>query len=223
MIRLTDVHYRFPGNDKLALYVPKLSISTQQHTAITGSSGCGKTTLLRLIAGVLTTHSGTIQTLGENTSALSPQANGQQRLRSIGMVFQDFALLDYLSALENMILTARLGKFDLSDAKLHAKNLAQRAGIEHVLHRRPDQLSQGERQRVAVCRALVTKPQLILCDEPTGNLDPSRSKDMVDLVITEADSIGATVLTVTHDHSVLNQFNRTIDLNEIASLRRDAT
>lgn len=223
VIRATDVSYQFPGSENLTLRVPSMSISDRQHTAIIGPSGCGKTTLLRLIAGVLIPQQGSICTLGSDTNSLSDKARGQQRLRSIGMVFQEFALLDYLSALDNMLLTARLGEFDLKEARSHAYELAQRAGIEHTLRRRPNQLSQGERQRVAVCRALVTKPKLILCDEPTGNLDASRSKDIIDLVMTEAHKLDATVITVTHDLTILDRFDQRIDLSEIAFLEGESS
>lgn len=135
------------------------------------------------------------------------------------MVFQDFALLDYLSALENIVLTARLGRFDLGASRERARELANRAGITHTLKRRPGRLSQGERQRVAVCRALVTNPKLIICDEPTGSLDPARSSEIIELVLTEAESIGTTVVAVTHDHGVLGSFARSVDLGEIASLK----
>ena len=220
VISVTDLSYQFPGNDNLTLRVPSLRIGEHEHTAITGPSGCGKTTLLRLIAGVLIPTNGSVQTLGVDTASMSRTSRGQQRLKSIGMVFQDFAILDYLSAIENITLTAKLGSADLSSAREHAYVLAAHAGIEHVLHRRPNRLSQGERQRVAVCRALLTKPKLIVCDEPTGNLDPSRSQGIIDLVINEADAIGATVITVTHDHTVLDRFDRVLDLSDIATLER---
>lgn len=218
VIRLLDVEYQFPGHDRLTLRVPSFEVSAGAHTAITGPSGCGKTTLLRLITGVLIPRRGSVRTLGTDTATLHQKARSRQRLRSIGMVFQDFAILDYLTALENILLTAKIGGAEQSSSREHAQTLAERAGIGHVLHRRPGRLSQGERQRVAVCRALVTKPSLIVCDEPTGNLDPSRSKEIVELVMSEADALASTVITVTHDYSVLEQFDRTIDLSKIATL-----
>lgn len=218
IIELSGVVYRFPGTDRLTLNVPSLIVPSGEHTAITGPSGCGKTTLLRLIAGVLVPSAGSVRTLGTDITELHPRARSRQRLRSIGMVFQDFAILDYLSALENIMLTARIASEDSGASREHARALAQRAGIGHVLHRRPGRLSQGERQRVAVCRALVTKPRLVVCDEPTGNLDPSRSQEIIELVLSEAKALESTVITVTHDHSVLERFDRTIDLNQIATL-----
>lgn len=215
---LREVAYRFPGGDGLTLRVPRFEVRSGQHTAIVGPSGCGKTTLLRLISGILRPESGRVRTLDQDPSALPARARGRMRLRSIGMVFQDFALLDYLSAMENIVLTARLGGLALDEARENARSLAQRAGIEHTLRRTPDRLSQGERQRVAVCRALATRPRLIACDEPTGNLDPRRSGEIIDLILTEANTIGATVLTVTHDRGVLDAFERTTDLAEITSL-----
>jgi len=220
VIRLSDVAYRFPGHDRLTLRVPSFSVPEGEHTAVTGPSGCGKTTLLRLIAGVLVPSEGSVRTLGTDTASLHHKARSRQRLQLIGMVFQDFAILDYLTAFENIMLTASIGGTDSGSSREHAKALAERAGIGHVLHRRPGRLSQGERQRVAVCRALVTKPLLVVCDEPTGNLDPSRSKEIIELVVSEADTLGSTVITVTHDHTVLDRFVRTIDLSEVATLER---
>lgn len=218
VIRLSDVAYRFPGHDRLTLRVPSFSVPEGEHTAVTGPSGCGKTTLLRLIAGVLVPSEGSVRTLGTDTASLHHKARSRQRLQLIGMVFQDFAILDYLTAFENIMLTASIGCADSGSSREHARALAERAGIGHVLHRRPGRLSQGERQRVAVCRALVTKPRLVVCDEPTGNLDPSRSKEIIELVVSEADTLGSTVITVTHDHTVLDRFVRTIDLSEVATL-----
>ncbi|MBO6513274.1 MAG: ABC transporter ATP-binding protein [Phycisphaerales bacterium] len=218
IVRFNDVCYRYPGDEQLELRVPRFGINTNEHTAITGPSGCGKTTLLRLLSGVLMPTHGVVETLGVDTASQSNSERGQQRIRSIGMVFQDFALIEYLSALDNILLTARLGKLDLSSARDLSRELADRAGIGHVLRRFPHQLSQGERQRVAICRSLVTKPKLIVCDEPTGNLDPSRSMDIIDLIHSEAQSIGATIVAVTHNQSVCDRFDRSIDLSDFASL-----
>ncbi|MEQ8770465.1 MAG: ABC transporter ATP-binding protein [Phycisphaerales bacterium] len=217
-IRAVGVRYRFPGSERLTLSVTRFEVASGEHTAIVGPSGCGKTTLLRLIVGVLLPSEGTLTTLGAEPAALTPSSRGRERLRSIGMVFQDFALLDYLSSLDNILLTAKLGGFDGATAKRRANALADRAGIAHTLRRRPDRLSHGERQRVAVCRALVTSPKLIVCDEPTGNLDPARSSEIIDLVLSEARDIDATVVAVTHDHGVLGSFDRTVDLGAIARL-----
>ena len=218
VIHARGVRYRFPGAERLTLSVPEFEVPAGEHTAIVGPSGCGKTTLLRLAVGALLPNEGTIRTLGLDPAGMRPSARGRARLRSIGMVFQDFALLDYLTAGENILLTARLGGAAPGPAKEIAHELAARAGIAHTLGRRPDRLSQGERQRVAVCRALVTRPRLIVCDEPTGNLDPTRSGAIVDLVLQEARAIDATVVIVTHDRSVLDSFGRVVDLGEIARL-----
>ena len=218
VISAHGVRYRFPGADRLTLHVPEFAVASGEHTAIVGPSGCGKTTLLRLAVGVLLPTEGTLRTLGTEPATQRPSARGRERLRSIGMVFQEFALLDYLSAIDNIVLTGRLGGFDLRASRDRARELASHAGISHTLRRRPDRLSQGERQRVAVCRALVTNPKLIVCDEPTGNLDPTRSNEIIELVLAEARAIGATVVVVTHDRSVLDSFDRVVDLSAVARL-----
>lgn len=218
VIRVSGLRYEFPGPERLSLAVPSFTTEPGQHTAIVGPSGCGKTTLLRLIVGIITPSSGRITTLGIDPTGRTPAQRGRDRLGSIGMVFQEFALLNYLSALENIILTARLGGCDLPTAKSRARELASNAGIAHTLARKPDRLSQGERQRVAICRALVTRPRLLICDEPTGNLDAQRSGEVMDIMFQEAESIDATVIAVTHDASLLGRFDRSVDLADIASL-----
>ncbi|MEL7472303.1 MAG: ABC transporter ATP-binding protein [Planctomycetota bacterium] len=220
VISVRNARYRFPGAERLTLCVPTLAITPGEHTAIIGPSGCGKTTLLRLIVGLLAPSEGEVRTLGTDPASLRPSERGRARLRSIGMVFQEFALLGYLSALDNITLTARLGGLDLREAKDRARRLAEGAGVAHTLARKPHRLSQGERQRIAVCRALVTHPRLIVCDEPTGNLDPARSDEITRLVLDASNDLNATVVAVTHDRSVLEHFARTIDLAEIASLER---
>jgi len=218
VLRVSGLRYEFPGAGRLTLGVPEFAVPSGEHTAVVGPSGCGKTTLLRLAVGILVPASGRITTLGMDPARLAPSARGRARLRSIGMVFQEFALLGYLSALDNIVLTARLGGADLRTARARARDLAARAGIAHTLGRRPARLSQGERQRVAVCRALITRPRLLVCDEPTGNLDAQRSGEIVDLILHEAEEIGATVVTVTHDRGILDRFRRSVDLGDIASL-----
>ncbi|MEM9373296.1 MAG: ABC transporter ATP-binding protein [Planctomycetota bacterium] len=221
VVSLCDVSYRFPGGDRTVFRVPEFAVRPGEHTAVYGPSGCGKTTLLRLITGITVPERGSVRTLGVEPMLCGPSERGRMRLRSIGMVFQEFALLDYLPVLENIALTARLAGDDLRSCRDRAHELADRAGILHTVRRRPHRLSQGERQRVAVCRALVTRPQLIVCDEPTGNLDPRRSLEIIELILREADTIDATVLAVTHDRSVLGRFARSVDLGRATSLGSD--
>lgn len=194
------------------LRVGDLVIERGQHTACVGPSGCGKTTLLRLLIGILDPTQGQVELLGRPVSPMCASERRAVRLREVGMVFQQFALLEHLSALDNILLPMLLGGGVDEQGRERAHELARATGIEHELRRKPKRLSQGERQRVAICRALVTSPKLIVCDEPTGNLDPTRSRSVVDLVLAEADRLGSTVVLVTHDPSLLGSFSRVLDL-----------
>ena len=202
------------GDGDFSLEVAKLTVATGEHTAFIGPSGCGKTTLLRILTGALPPDRGHVVSLGVDLTAASEAKRRSHRLRRIGMVFQSFALIESLSAMENILLPARLATGG-RDAVARARDLASALGVEHTLRRRPGRLSQGERQRIAIARALVTRPGVVVCDEPTGNLDPSRASDAVGLILREADEIGATVLFVTHDRSLLDRFDRVIDMTAL--------
>jgi len=219
VVSLADVEVvRGTGRDRFALTIGQLTIGPGEHTACVGASGCGKTTLLRAISGVQPVERGAVSVLGENVHAMSDAARRAYRATRIGMVFQHFALIDYLNAIDNILLPYRVCpalRLD-REARARARGLAEQAGIGKLLGRLPDRLSQGERQRVAICRALVTRPSLLLCDEPTGNLDPSRSREAIELILREADGVGATALVVTHDHSLLDLFGSTVDLGSLA-------
>jgi len=135
------------------------------------------------------------------------------RLRSIGFVFQEFKLLEYLTILDSILLPVRLaGRAVDSGLRDRTHALAKRAGIEHLLKRRPARLSQGERQRAAICRALVGDPTIVLADEPTGNLDPVTGEAVLDLLFEEAAVSGAAMLMVTHQHEILHRFDRVVRL-----------
>jgi len=218
MIELRSVRYAYAGGSagRFALKIDELNIDRGEVVACAGPSGAGKTTLLHLVAGVLRADSGCVRVLGEDLSKLSDARRRALRLGRIGMVFQEFELLEYVTAGENILISARLGGGPLSagggtGVRARAEALAATARIAHLLDRKPRMLSQGERQRVAICRALAPGPELILCDEPTGNLDPETSVRIVDLLLEEASRSGATVLMVTHNHDVLGRCDRVID------------
>ena len=136
------------------------------------------------------------------------------------MVFQEFELLEYLTVLDNIILPYRINgslKLDRS-VRTRAVNLAKQVGLGDKTHRLSMRLSHGEKQRVAVCRALVAEPVLLLADEPTGNLDPNNTQRVLDILLDAADATGATVVTVTHDHDLLPKFDRQLDVMDLINL-----
>lgn len=216
MIRLENIRFRYP-NERFELRLPSLEIGESESVAVVGPSGCGKTTLLRLIAAILRPAEGSVRILEREVSSL-PEAEARAfRIRNIGLVFQEFELLDYLTAAENILLPYRVtDALELNEETRDLlPRLAERTGIQHLLEAYPRQLSQGERQRVAICRALITGPRLLLADEPTGSLDPANQDRIVTLLSESAAAAGAGLLMVTHDHRLLDHFKRTIDLPEL--------
>ncbi|MFT4541057.1 MAG: putative ABC transport system ATP-binding protein [Planctomycetota bacterium] len=209
------------AGDGFQLQIESLSIHAAESIACIGPSGSGKSTFLALAAGIELAQRGQVQTLGKAWNQLSDADRRRLRISRIGLVFQEFALFDHLTVRENILLpyfvnpTLSLDR----EAELRASQLAETAGIQAYLQKKPRHLSQGERQRVALCRALVTQPALILADEPTGNLDPDTSRSVVNLMQRERTERGATLVVVTHDHEMLDSFDRVIDFANYSSRR----
>jgi len=224
MIQFDDVRFRY-GRDGFSLYVPQLSIGDGERVAIVGPSGCGKTTLLHLMAGIRLPITGRIKVDDVEVSNLSDSARRRFRISSIGLVFQEFELLDYLNVWENILLPFRINPALRWHRTMNerAKSLADSVGLSGKLTRPIQRLSQGERQRVAICRALITHPKYILADEPTGNLDPSLKSYILDILFDVSARESATLVMVTHDHSLLPHFNRVLPLDECTSKEFEAT
>jgi putative ABC transport system ATP-binding protein len=220
VIEIRDLRFNYPDSP-FALALPSLSMSPGENTALIGPSGCGKTTLLNLLAGVLLPDRGVVEVAGREVSGLGDAERRDFRIRKLGLVFQAFELLDYLTVLDNILLPLRIGAglSVTAEYRRRAAELAERVGIADKLERHPDQLSQGERQRVAVSRALLLKPSIILADEPTGNLDPANKLVVLDLLVDYAREHGATLLTVTHDRELLDRFERVLDFRDINQWR----
>jgi ABC-type lipoprotein export system ATPase subunit len=213
-IEKLDFAYR-QGPFRLA--IEELEIEAGQSVAFIGPSGSGKTTLLHLAAGIITPEQGRIFTGGHEVSALPDGARRDFRIRNVGLVFQEFELLEYLDVFDNILLPYRINRsISLTpEVRRRARELANDVGIGDKLDRDVRRLSQGERQRVALCRALLADPQLVLADEPTGNLDPENKELVLDILFRY--SRDATLVTVTHDHTVLDRFDRVIDFQELAA------
>jgi putative ABC transport system ATP-binding protein len=194
--------------------VPALELAAGQRAAVVGPSGCGKTTLLHLLAGILTPAAGSIRVNGVAVHALRDAARRAFRVAQVGLVFQSFELVAYLDSLQNIFLPYRLNPALKLNAEVvrRAKQLAEEMGISHRLGYFPHRLSQGEKQRVALCRALLPQPPLLLADEPTGNLDPKAKQHVVDLLF----NAQATLMMVTHDTEIAARFPRVIDCREFA-------
>lgn len=216
MINIDNLKYSYPNSD-FSLEVGTLSIEKGSRTAMIGPSGFGKTTLLNLIAGILQPQRGYVKVNGTNVSQLSDSERRNFRIREVGFVFQDFKLLEYLSVLDNILLPFRINRsLEISkDVKSVAKDTAASLNIEDKLRKHPSRLSHGERQRVAICRALVNKPAIILADEPTGNLDPDNKAHIMQILFDYVDNYDSTLVTVTHDHELLKGFQQIVDFREL--------
>lgn len=206
------------GDEAFALRIPHLTVPDGETAALIGPSGSGKTTLLNVIAGIHAPTAGKVR-VGDTTVFPAPDpARRRTRIAQIGMVFQAFELLEHLDVRENIKLPYYVSRALKADAGLESRveDVAASMGIAKYLKRHPSRLSHGERQRVAIARALITEPALILADEPTGNLDPRTSETILDLLFAAVSSRGATLVMVTHDHHVLERFDRVLDIDQLA-------
>ncbi len=204
------------GQEDFTLSVSRLTIQPGESVALVGPSGSGKTTLLNLISGILSPEQGRICISGQDLTAMRARQRRLHRLTDMGMIFQSFELLDYLDVRDNILLQARLAGIKIN-AKLqqHAQGVASELGLTDKWRRPITALSQGERQRVAVCRALLLDPPLVLADEPTGNLDPENKQAVLDHLIELCTRDNRILLIVTHDHSLLPSFDRVVDMTEL--------
>lgn len=215
MIRVRCLQFRYPRSDFL-LSIDELDIERAAKVAIIGPSGCGKTTLLKLLAGIILSPEGELHVAGVAVSRLSERARRDFRATQLGFVFQDFELLDYLDVMDNIVHPYRINdRLRLTkQVRSDAMRLASEMGIANKLKRMADQLSQGEKQRAAICRALLPGPKLVLADEPTGNLDPNNKSRIMDLLFQTVTQHAATLVTATHDHELLPRFDRVIDFQD---------
>ncbi len=220
MIALENIAFQYPNSD-FRLEFEKLTFASGEKTAVIGPSGFGKTTLLNLISGISLPDRGGVSVLGTEVQALEESDRRNFRLTSIGFVFQDFRLMGYLNVFDNILLPFRINKIlKLNNSvKDYARELTKALGIESKLAKYPGRLSQGERQRVAICRALITKPRVILADEPTGNLDPDNKRLIMELLFDHVTGNNTALITVTHDHELLTGFDRVVDFKHIQNFR----
>lgn len=188
----------------------RLSIGDGEALALVGPSGCGKTTTLELLAGLRVPQRGEIRFRGEATPSASEAARRRWRRRHVGVVFQDLRLVESLDGLDNIVVAYLLegGLGCLDAAKRRARTLADRLGVGPLLRRRIGRTSRGERQRLAVCRALVAEPAIVLADEPTGSLDPASAALVLELLLEQARRPSGSLVMTTHDRSLLPRFDR---------------
>ena len=214
-IRITGLKFQYPGERAFEMSISDLQIASGECAAIVGPSGSGKTTLLSLVAGIQLPNAGDVTVGDARINQLGETARRKFRLQQVGQVFQAFELLEYLSVFENVLLGSIIDSSVVEDAQSRAAELLTAVGLSDKARSKPARLSHGERQRVAVCRAMLNHPDLILADEPTGNLDQVNKQNVVDLLIQQAKVEKSTLLMVTHDHSLLDSFERVINFEEL--------
>jgi putative ABC transport system ATP-binding protein len=198
--------------ERIILDVPRLSIPAGAHVGIAGVSGSGKTTLLQVMAGLRTPTAGSVRWRETDIAALSPSQGDAWRRSTIGLVFQDFQLIPELSALENVLLPMQFASPRLSAGlRRAAQSQLLSVGVT-AANQRVSAMSRGEQQRVAIVRACLLGPALILADEPTASLDPANAAAVTQLLISAARATGATLVIVSHDPQLLSQLRHTLHL-----------
>ena len=191
-----------------------LTVEAGESVAVLGSSGSGKSTLLHLLGGLDFASSGSVHINGKDLANLSARQLDDLRNKQLGFVYQFHHLLPEFSALENVAMPLLIGGFDNGAAKERASKCLHDVGLGSRLEHRPGELSGGERQRAAIARALVTQPQCVLADEPTGNLDSANAAKALDAMLALRESVGAALLIVTHDENLAKRLDRVITLSD---------
>lgn len=220
MIRIRDLVKSYTRGDEsvVACEVTKLDIKTGEQVALVGRSGCGKSTLLNLLAGMSIPDQGSIRIRDVEITQLSETGRDSFRAENMGMIFQTFNLLQPFTALENVTLGSVFGRGGGGQLKTRAAELLNQVGLGDRLHHRPNELSVGQSQRVAICRALINDPTLILADEPLGNQDRETGREVLQLLLDMARAEKRTVVMVTHSPESAAQLDRTVEFSDLRGL-----
>ena len=222
MIALTNLVFRWPGQGTPCLDIPDFTLATGECLFLHGPSGGGKSTLLAILGGVAVPERGHVELLDQNIVALTGRARDAFRADHIGFIFQQFNLLPWLSALDNVLLPCTFSARrhartrDAGGPRAEAERLLTRLDLAPTLWGKPAaELSVGQQQRVAAARALIGQPEILIADEPTSALDAPRQQAFIDLLLAEAATVGATLLFVSHDQRLSAHFDRVLSLADI--------
>ena len=227
VIHIENLLFRWSKGDPACLEIPHFKLRRGERVFLHGQSGSGKSTLLQLLAGVLIPERGTLAVLGTELTGLPASRRDRFRADHIGFIFQQFNLVPYLPALDNVLLPCRFSPRRAQRAgaapREEAMRLLVQLDLAQTLWQRPATgLSVGEQQRVAAARALIGRPEIVIADEPTSALDAQRQTAFLDLLLRECDAAGATLLFVSHDQRLAAAFDRVVALADLAPTKEPA-
>lgn len=214
-VALRELQFAWSRTDEPLLDIPQLTIARGERVFLFGPSGSGKTSLLNLLAGVSQPSRGRVEVLGQDLAALSARRRDRYRAKHIGVVFQQFNLIPYLSVQDNVCLAAHFAR-QAKAAPERAQTLLRALGLPQGIGRRPaGELSVGQQQRVAVARALITRPEILLADEPSSSLDTDNRDAFLELMQQQVAECNATLIFVSHDRSLAKHFTRQLDMRDL--------
>ncbi len=221
-LRITDLVFRWPRQAEICLDIARFELAAGERVFLHGASGSGKSTLLGLLGGVALPQQGRIELLGTDITRLGSRDRDRFRADHIGFLFQQFNLLPWLPALDNVLLpctfSARRRERAGADPRTEAERMLRHLDLDSASWRKPaGELSVGQQQRVAAARALIGRPEILIADEPTSALDAERQQVFIDLLLQESAAVGAALVFVSHDQRLAGHFDRSIALHDIST------
>jgi putative ABC transport system ATP-binding protein len=220
VVEIKDMQFRYPSNPDPTLKIKDFKLNTKERVFLYGPSGTGKSTFLEVLAGILLPQSGEVKILNQDLMQMPAAGRDRFRAQHLGYIFQSFNLLPFLSLRENILLPLSLSEArrnKVKDAEAEVQFLLEKLGLLGVQYKKVRELSVGQQQRVAVARALLGAPELILADEPTSSLDYDHRERFLNLMFELAEDEGSTILFVSHDRTLEKMFDRSLSLTEINS------